>query len=173
MPAMRKRGHGFTLIELMMAITVLGILLGLAIPAFRDIIRNNRVTSQTNEFVGALNYARSEALKRSNPVAVCSSTDGVTCAGTTDWSTGWVVFADINANGTLDGAEVPLQQGTATTGGLTLNSTIRTFVRYSSAGVSSGTETFDLLKPGCTGNYARRITISTTGRITSAVTACP
>jgi type IV fimbrial biogenesis protein FimT len=172
---MRTRTRGFTLIELMTAITVLAVLLGLAIPAFRDIIRNNRITAQNNDFIGGLNFARSEALKRSNPVSVCSSTDGATCAGVTNWSTGWIVFADVNANGTMDGgAEAPaLQVGPATTGGLTLNSTTRTFVRYSSSGVSSGTETFDLLKPGCVGNYARRITISTTGRITSVVAACP
>ena len=171
---MNRRTRGFTLIELMTAITVLGVLLGLAIPAFRDIVRNNRITAQNNDFIGGLNFARSEALKRSNPVSICSSTDGVSCAGVTNWSTGWVVFADTNANGTLDGVEVPLQKGAATTGGLTLNSTTRNFVRYSSSGVSSaGAETFDLLKPGCVGNYARRISISTTGRISSAVTACP
>jgi type IV fimbrial biogenesis protein FimT len=157
----------------MTSITVLAVLLGLAIPSFRDIIRNNRVTTQTNDLVSALNYARSEALKRSNPVSACSSTDGNTCAGVNNWSTGWIVFTDINANGTLDGADVRLQQWPATTGGITLNSTTRSFVRYASTGVSSGSETFSLLKPGCSGNYARRITISNTGRIGSAVVACP
>jgi type IV fimbrial biogenesis protein FimT len=170
---MRTRSQGFTLIELMTAITVLAVLIGLGIPSFREIIRNNHISSQTNNFVGALNYARSEALKRSNPVSVCSSTDGATCAASTDWSTGWIVFADPNANGALDGAEIALQTWPATAAGITLNSTTRTFVRYSASGVSSGTETFDLLEPGCTGDYARQITISTTGRIGSAVAACP
>lgn len=165
--------RGFTLLELMTAITVLGVLLGLAIPSFRDIIRNNRVTTQTNDLVSALNYARSEALKRSNPVTACSSTNGTTCAGVNNWSTGWIVFTDINANGTLDGADERLQQWPATTGGITLNSTTRAYVRYASTGMSSGSETFSLLKPGCVGNYARQITVSTTGRIGSAVVACP
>ncbi|HLA73161.1 MAG TPA: Tfp pilus assembly protein FimT/FimU [Steroidobacteraceae bacterium] len=170
---MNKRARGFTLIELMVAITVLAVLLGLAVPSFREIINSNRVTAQTNDFVSTLNYARSEALKRSNPVTVCASTNGGTCAGVTNWSTGWIVFADINANGALDGAEVVLQQSPAVPVGLTLNSTTRAFVRYSSSGMSSGAETFALLKTGCTGNRAREIAISTTGRIASAVKACP
>jgi type IV fimbrial biogenesis protein FimT len=152
---------------------VLAILLGLAVPSFKEIIRNNRITTQTNEFVSAINYARSEALKRSNPVTLCASDDGETCSGDTDWSTGWIVFADVNANGTLDGAEVAIQQWPATEADLTLNSTNQPFVRYASTGMSSGAETFDLLRPGCTGDHARQITISTTGRVASSVVACP
>jgi type IV fimbrial biogenesis protein FimT len=174
MKSFHKAEHGFTLIELMVAITVLGVLLAVAVPSFIDTIRNNRVTAQTNELVGALNYARSEALKRSNPVTACASNGGAVCSGITNWSTGWIVFTDINASGTMDGgAEEVLQQWPATTGGLTLNSTTRTFVRYASTGTSSGAETFNLLKPLCTGNHARRITITTTGRVASTVVACP
>jgi type IV fimbrial biogenesis protein FimT len=170
---MNKRARGFTLIELMVTITVLSVLLSLAVPSFREIIDSNRITTQTNDFVSTLNYARSEALKRSNPVTVCASTDGLTCAGATDWSTGWIVFADINANGALDGAEAPLQKSLGIPPGMTLNSAVRTFVRYSSSGVSSGAETFALLKTNCTGDHAREISVSTTGRIASTVKACP
>jgi type IV fimbrial biogenesis protein FimT len=170
---MKRHASGFTLIELMTAILVLAVLLGLGIPSFQEIIRNNRITTQTNEFVSAVNYARSEALKRANPVTICASSDGTTCSGDTDWSAGWIVFPDANANGELDGAEVALQQWPATDGGLTLNSTNRSFVRYAATGMSSGAETFDLLKTGCTGDHARQITISTTGRVASAVVACP
>jgi len=165
--------RGYTLIELMLTLTVLSVLLGLAIPSFRDMVRNNRITAQTNEFVGSLNFARSEALKRSNPVTACASDDGATCSGDNDWSTGWVVFADVNANGLLDNAEVALQTWPAIDGGITLSATTRPFVRFGATGVSSGSETFALLKPGCTGNFAREITVGTTGRVGSAVKACP
>jgi type IV fimbrial biogenesis protein FimT len=166
--------RGFTLIELMLTITILAVLLGLAVPTFRDVIRNNRITAQTNEFVSALNYARSEALKRSNTVTACASADGATCANVNDWSTGWIVFADVNANGLVDGAETSMQSWPSTDAGLTLNSTNRAFVRYNASGVSSsGAESFSLVKTGCTGNYARQITVTTTGRIASRVVACP
>ena len=50
-------------------------LLGLAVPSFLDTMRNNRLVAQNNEFIGALNFARSEALKRSDFVSVCASAD--------------------------------------------------------------------------------------------------
>lgn len=170
---MKRRTAGFTLLELMLTITVLAVLLGLAVPSFRETIERNRLTGANNDFISALNYARSEALKMSNPVSLCPSADGATCAGSNDWSTGYIAFADPNGNGNLDGAETPLQVWPATDVNFTLTSTNRTFVRYASTGVSSGTETFDLLKTGCTGNHARQIAISVTGRIRSAVVACP
>ena len=60
------RQRGFTLLELMVTVTVLGVLLGLAVPSFTAAMRNNRIVSQNNEFIGALNYARSEAIRRSS-----------------------------------------------------------------------------------------------------------
>jgi type IV fimbrial biogenesis protein FimT len=169
----RHTAAGFSIIELMIALTCLAILLGVGIPSFRATVENNRLVAANNDFISALNYARSEALKRSNPVSLCSSTDGTTCSGTTTWNTGYIAFGDTNANGTLDGAETVLQAWPATDPNFALTSTTRTFVRYTSTGVTTGTETFGLLKTGCTGNKARQITISVTGRIRSTVAACP
>ena len=60
---MKRRGLGFTLLELMVTIAVLGILLGLTVPTFREFSRNNSVTTAQNDLVTALNVARSEALR--------------------------------------------------------------------------------------------------------------
>ncbi len=65
----------------MFTITVLGILLGLAVPSFMETMRNNRLIAQNNEFIAALNLARSEALKSSGPVSVCASADEATLLG--------------------------------------------------------------------------------------------
>ena len=157
----------------MVAITVLAVLLGVGLPSFFDFVRNNRLTAQTNDFVNALNLTRSEALKRADAVTICASSDGATCSGSANWSTGWIVFADPNANGTLDGSEVAIQQWPGTTGGITLNALARTFIQYTGTGMSNGTETFSLLKPGCQGNHARQIAISITGRVSSSTVACP
>jgi type IV fimbrial biogenesis protein FimT len=89
---MNRLSLGFTLIELMVAITVGGILLSLAVPAFSGFLHEDRNIGQVNSLVGSLNYARSEAVKRATPagVTVCPSTDGQTCTGTA-WSSGWIV----------------------------------------------------------------------------------
>lgn len=171
---MKRRNSGFSLLELITTLTVLAILLGLAIPSFRSTIENNRLVGANNDFVSALNYARSEALKRSNPVSLCSSTNGTGCAGNVNWTTGWIAFGDTNANGNLDGAETVIQAWPALETNFTLTAGAGgNFVRYASTGVSSAARTFSLLKTGCTGDHARQITITVTGRIRTAVVACP
>jgi len=89
---------GFTLIEMLVALAVLAILTGLAAPSFLATVRDNRLVTQTNEFIGALHLARSEAVKRNADVVVCKSSDGASCNDSLGWTDGWVVLAD---NGTL------------------------------------------------------------------------
>jgi len=169
-----KAQRGFTVIELMMAIIVLGVLLGLAIPSFMETIRNNRVIAHNNEFIGALNIARSEALKRSDSVSICASADELTCSGDTNFGTGWILFTDPNANGTFEAPDELLQTWGAGPPDLTLNAATRSFVRFGASGTSaSGLETFNLIRNDCVGLKARRITISVVGRISTAKVACP
>lgn len=81
--------RGFTLIELMVTVTVLGVLLSLGVPSFARLIASNRITTQTNEFIGGLNLARSEAVRRGLAVAIRSNAgSGV------DFAAGWTVFTD-------------------------------------------------------------------------------
>jgi type IV fimbrial biogenesis protein FimT len=165
--------RGFTLMELMVSITVLGILLAVAVPSFLEIVRNNRLVSQNNEFIGSLNLARSEALKRSGSVSVCASADQATCSGSTDWTTGWIVFNDVTGNGTFDGADELLQVADAAPAEFTMNAT-RSFVRFASTGMApSGIENFELFRSGCTGLHARRINVNMVGRVSTTTVACP
>lgn len=164
---------GFTLLELLVAIAVLAILLGVGVPGFFEIIANNRVTTQTNELVSALNYARSEAVKRGDAVSVCSSIDGASCAAVTDWSTGWIAFTDsTGAVGALDPPTDELLQIWPATGGLALNAG-GNFVRYTASGMSTTATAFTLYKSGCAGPKARNIAVATTGRVSSTRVACP
>ncbi|MCU0936633.1 MAG: GspH/FimT family pseudopilin [Gammaproteobacteria bacterium] len=114
------RERGFTLIELAIVVAVAGILLVVGVPALQDMVRNNRLVTETNNLVAHLNLARSEAVKRRVRVAVCSSADSEAavpaCDGGTDWDTGWVVFVDANSNGSVDDAANVLRRGGAVTG---------------------------------------------------------
>jgi len=82
----RARSRGFSVVELMVAIVVVGILAATALPSFREIGRRMNVTSTTNDLVGALATARAEAAKRGAWVAVIGPGP--------NWSAGWHVEAD-------------------------------------------------------------------------------
>ena len=100
---MDPKHSGFTLLEMMVAITIAGVLLGIGIPSFVSTIRANRLATITNEMIGALMFARSEAIKRNVPVAVCRSNNGSSCV-TGDgkgWEVGWITYVDTDRNSAL------------------------------------------------------------------------
>jgi type IV fimbrial biogenesis protein FimT len=86
----RRSARGFSLIELMMVLTVGGILLAIAVPSFRSFMQNSRLTTQANTLVYALNLARSSAIRLDTTVEVCASSDGATC-NSANWQNGWIV----------------------------------------------------------------------------------
>lgn len=106
-----RRNRGFTLVELMIAITVLAVLAAIAFPNFQGTIRSNRVSTATNELIAALALARSEAIKNTRGAGVCPSDTGTGCGGA--WSQGWIVWSDANGNGAFDAGETILRYGQA------------------------------------------------------------
>ena len=87
-----NRQRGFTLIELIITVAIVVILLTVGVPSFQEMMRSNRAATHANEFLTALNFARSEAVKRGRNVSLCPSTDQATCTGGTNWAAGWIVF---------------------------------------------------------------------------------
>lgn len=109
---------GFTILELMITVAVLAILVGIAVPSFNEMIRQNRLATQTNDLLTATAVARSEAVKRGSRVTLCpANADGSDCSGTAQWSAGWLVIADDGPNvGRLDPpGEMVLQRWPAAT----------------------------------------------------------
>lgn len=99
-----RKDSGFTLVELMITLVVAAVLLGLAVPNLRSFIQNSRIVTQSNEMIGSIAIARSEAIKRNKTMVICRSSNPTaaspTCAndnGNT-WETGWIIFQDANGD---------------------------------------------------------------------------
>ncbi len=116
---MNSRPAGFTLIELMITLALLAILATIAAPSVRDSIRNARMTSAANDFLTDLSIARAEAVKRGVPTAICTSSNGTSCTGTT-WNQGWIIFTDSENGpgnyGSMNGTDTVLKQAPAIEG---------------------------------------------------------
>ncbi len=113
----RGKQNGFSLVELMVTIGILAIVLAIAVPSLKSFVLGSRIATQVNDLVGAINLARSEAVKRGGGVRICKSSDGVSCASAgTDWAIGWLVFNDDNFNGTVDAGETVIRAYPALTG---------------------------------------------------------
>jgi type IV fimbrial biogenesis protein FimT len=94
------KSGGFTLTELMITLTVIGILVAAGLPSLANLVRDQRIKTATSDVFVSLIYARSEAIKRNDRVVVCaanSTIDG--CANSSNWAAGWIVFLDTDANG--------------------------------------------------------------------------
>lgn len=107
--------HGFTLIELMVAIALLGLLLSMAVPALEQFTSNARQTSTINDFVASLHMARSTAVTINARVTVCASSNQQTCEAV-PWDAGWIVFSDQNNNQLVDGTDAIVSASPGTEG---------------------------------------------------------
>lgn len=169
------KARGFTMIELLMTIAIAAILLTVAVPSFRDFLLNSRMTTQTNEFVLALAYAKSEAVKRGVTVTVCSRANDTTCAASTSWDNGWLVFVDNDGSGAINGADLVLQTRAGLEGGNTLRAGALQRVIFMNTGFQANAQdTFNLCDTRGTAD-GRNLVISPQGRVTTqtGATACP
>jgi type IV fimbrial biogenesis protein FimT len=169
-------GHGVTLVELLVTLAVLAVLLGLAVPSFAHLMRENRLATASNGLLGTLLFARSEAIKRGHRVTACVSVDQEQCTAGRHWHQGWIVFADRNGNGVRDAGEALLRVGAGRADALTIsgNMHVRNYVSYNGegrtqllgGGLQMGTVTL------CDGVAARRLVINAVGRPRLEAGAC-
>jgi type IV fimbrial biogenesis protein FimT len=187
-----RQHHGFTLVELLVAVAVAAVILALGIPSFRTTIASNGVSSLTNDMVGSLAQARSESIRRGERVTMCISGNGTSCATSGDWTQGWIVFVDPTRSGTtavVDTGEtiVAVTQRSSSTPVLKGSSAVSQYISFGSDGSArtmTGTSLAGTLRicndtsALTNSNRARDISISAVGRVStttpsSVASTCP
>ena len=169
--ALSSRAAGFSVFELMIVLLLIAILLALATPSFREFSRSNQVTATNNDLVTALNLARSEALRRSTGVTVCSSADGTSCGSAGDWKSGWIVFEDAAATGVIASDDKVVQKWSATSNGDNVV-TVDKNIQYQPTGTAAASATIDVSFDSCKGPRKRHIHVSAAGSISTQLQTC-
>jgi type IV fimbrial biogenesis protein FimT len=170
-----NRQRGFTAIEMMAVVVIAAILAALAAPSMRDMIVRNRISTISADLYNDFATARSTAIQRGVRVGICASVSPYTACSGTNWATGWIMYTDIDSNGTYTSAAdggaagilrvreaLPVNYTIAVTG----TSGVITFRPSGPADVARTFQT-------CfTGFIGRQIDVTTTGRASSrAMTA--
>lgn len=167
---------GFTLTELMVTVVVAGILAAIAVPNFNSLMRNSRLTTVTNTLIAHMSFARSEAIKRRQTVALCGTTNpsapNPACGGIAgDWTAGWLVFVNVDgiAPATLGVGDILLKRSEGVSGSITVitNATSSTYLEFATDGTSNmpanGIARFAICDDRGT-EFGRQINVSALGR---------
>lgn len=156
------------MLELMITLSIAAILATIAVPSYQSMMVQSRLSTQSNEFLTALHYTRSEAIKRGMRVTMCKSSSDTDCTSGSNWQDGWIVYSDGGTAGIRDGTDQILRtfpglKGSALNGGGSFSNSITYRPSGSSfgngnGGLSNGTFTL------CNSTKGRRIIINSTGR---------
>jgi len=153
---------GFTLIELIVVIAIAGILVAIGVPSFTNLTKDSRIRSEANGLMGALAYARTEAIRRGNTVHF-GRRNG------TDMSGGAVVWIDADGDNSWDaGEEIRLWEPFKTTIAVT---TANTYLSFNSIGMANATADFDICD-NRTGETGRTLSLLVSGVSTLTNLAC-
>ena len=174
--AMPRKSRGFTLLELLVTVSVATILITVGIPGFRSLTMNSRIIAQTNEFVTSIKMARSAAVRYQRNATICMSSNYdaavPTCDGGTDWTNGWIVWVDKDRDNATDADEI-LAAHAPLTGSTTLTSGAVNQFAFDPRGMALGAADDLTLCDDRTAEIGRLVRLNTAGRTSVAEAVCP
>ena len=167
------RQRGLTALELMVALGIVALLTSIAVPGFAAFRRSIGLSSAANELIGALHMARSSAVLRGLPVAVCLTRDDETCLAAPGLAAGgWLVYLpEGQASATRAAPVGTVLHHFRLPVGLEVSGT-RPAVTFWPVTRASSTSTFDLCDVRNQGE-GRSIVVSQTGRPRVAAEVAP
>lgn len=133
-----RRTAGTSLVEILVTLAIAATSASLGATAWNRLAVSLRLTSYSNHFLTTLHLARSEAIKRNGRVAICKSPDGERCIPGGGWEQGWIVFHDLNNNGTREADETLVLATGALPEGYRLagNQSVSRYVSFTGHGAS-------------------------------------
>jgi type IV fimbrial biogenesis protein FimT len=139
---MNRRSQGVTLVELLVTLAIVAVGATVAVPSFKGLIADSRVSGQANDLLTSLKYTRSEAVKRNARVTMCKKASDTACAATAtataSWQGGWLVFVDGGTVGTIDTGDTILRvQGALPLSTLIGDGGVTNYVSYIGSGQTS------------------------------------
>lgn len=111
----QRRARGITLVELLVTMAMLVIVLSIGLPSFEGASNTSKLASTASELGGAVQLARSEAVRRGRNAVMCRSDNGTSCTAGATWS-GWIVFVDDDGDDQVDSGETVVRTGTVPDG---------------------------------------------------------
>ena len=175
-----RKGAGFSLIELMIALAIFALTLRFGVPAYGDWIAARKLANHAEYLAETLNLARSEAVKRGMRVNLCKSRDRKQCDPKANWESGWIMFGDETRDGQIEASEDLIRREGPPGDGITIaaNAPLKDYVSYTSFGYARTLNgalqmgTFVVCKPG---QNAIDVVLANSGRVRIVRTtqACP
>lgn len=160
--------RGITLIELLVTLSIAVVTLTVGVAAFRELVADTRMTTAVNDLIASMQLARSEAVRRGERVTLCpddpSTANTFDCSGGTDWTVGYIVFADSNSDGVVADQGDVIRKIEEIPASISITSGSRTRITFQADGSSAGfNTTFSVCDQGGSAQQ-RAVILSDTGR---------
>ncbi len=115
-----RNQSGLSLLEVVIAVAVAGLLLSLAVPTFQAMQARRAVAAAIATIESDFALARSEAIRQGHSVTICSSSTAGQCladaaSGDDDWTTGWIIYAQPTTSGTSSSSSSNSTSSTSST----------------------------------------------------------